>query len=192
MIARLRQTRQRQSVAFRCRTRDGTTLLEVLVVIAILGVLMKFLVFPPIQRARESARLLVCQSQLQQLALAIKKHRDDKGRLPFFYAEKGENEFMMQLAQYLGDNQAIWICPSDPKHGRGGGGIGSYYYMWVSFWSARGKESDLMPNSPMVSCRHHRYPSGPVDPGVWLIGRIDGTVTKKPGSEMNPFTPKFK
>jgi len=52
------------------RTRHGFSLVEMLVVIAVVGVLTALLL-PAIQRARESARRTVCQSNLRQVGLAL-------------------------------------------------------------------------------------------------------------------------
>src|SRR5262245_5245299 len=59
----------------------GLTITEVLVVIAILGVLVA-LILPAIQRARESARRAQCANNLHQLAVAVSHFESVKRRLP--------------------------------------------------------------------------------------------------------------
>lgn len=55
--------------------RRGLTLLEMLIVIAILGLLMALLL-PAVQSTRESGRRIVCSSQLRQIALAIHAYEE--------------------------------------------------------------------------------------------------------------------
>ncbi len=58
------------------RTGRGFTLIELLVVIAIIGILAA-MVFPVFARARESARKVVCLSNVKNIALAIQMYLAD-------------------------------------------------------------------------------------------------------------------
>ncbi len=58
------------------RGRKGFTLIELLVVIAIIGILAA-MVFPVFARARESARKVVCLSNVKNIALAIQMYLAD-------------------------------------------------------------------------------------------------------------------
>lgn len=60
----------------RTTTRTGFTLIELLVVIAIIAILAAIL-FPVFARARKKARDANCQSNLKQIALAIRMYADD-------------------------------------------------------------------------------------------------------------------
>src|SRR3979490_2108197 len=59
----------------------GFTLVELLVVIATIGILVALLL-PAIQAAREAARRAECQNKLKQVALAAQNHHAIKGIFP--------------------------------------------------------------------------------------------------------------
>ena len=61
--------------------RRGVTLVEILVVVAILGTLVAVLL-PAVQQAREAARRTSCSNNLRQIALAAATHETARGRYP--------------------------------------------------------------------------------------------------------------
>ncbi len=61
--------------------RAGFTLVELLVVVAIIGLLLAILV-PAVQQSREAARSCQCQNRLRQLSLASLTFESDRGALP--------------------------------------------------------------------------------------------------------------
>ncbi len=61
--------------------RRGLTLVEVLVVVALLGVLMGILL-PSLQAAREAVRRTNCSNNIRQLGLAMAIHESARGRFP--------------------------------------------------------------------------------------------------------------
>ena len=61
-------------------TRNGFTIIELLVSMAIVGLLTAILL-PAVQRVRESARNLDCKSRLHQFGLAMHQLEEDPGIL---------------------------------------------------------------------------------------------------------------
>lgn len=76
------------------RRNTGFTLVEMLVVIAIIGILMGILV-PSLSRGREQARRTECASNLRQLYLGSMSHATDdrhEGHFPAAYSAEGFDE----------------------------------------------------------------------------------------------------
>lgn len=114
------------------KARPGFTLIELVVVLAIAGLLLAILV-PAVMRARASARTVSCKSNLRQIGLAthsyIDVHRCFPGGL---YRSRGvlydllsftENDAIYRLADSLGTRSErsaaipvipIYLCPEDP------------------------------------------------------------------------------
>ena len=99
------------------KTRQAFTLIDLLVVIAIIAILAAIL-FPVFARARENARRSSCQSNEKQLGLAIMQYTQDYDeRMPITaYGIYGYDYFLVPYVSKLtsgGSSPGIYACPSD-------------------------------------------------------------------------------
>lgn len=112
------------------RVRNGFTLVELLVVVAIIGVLVALLL-PAVQAARGAARRTQCASRLRQIGLGVHQFADThNGEFPLMafynraYTEweqdpsadspvQNEVSWIATLAPYLEDVDAVRLCPDD-------------------------------------------------------------------------------
>jgi prepilin-type N-terminal cleavage/methylation domain-containing protein/prepilin-type processing-associated H-X9-DG protein len=97
--------------------RAGYTLVETLVVIAIIGVLVGILL-PAIQKVRDLAARTKCANNLHQLAIAAQQYHDNFGSFPAgmrYRNGKDQFQFMSWLTQLLPylERQDLWSSAED-------------------------------------------------------------------------------
>jgi prepilin-type N-terminal cleavage/methylation domain-containing protein len=92
---------------------QGFTLAEMLVVIAILGILTAMLV-PALSRAKERARSTRCQNNLKQLGVAVRMALDASGAWPVqpIHLEEFSAKYTSANNPNIPTNSSIWFCPS--------------------------------------------------------------------------------
>jgi len=112
--------------------RRAFTLIEVLIVVAIIGVLVALL-FPVFTNAREQARRTACTSHLRQIGLGVLLYRQDcNDRLP---------QHLSQVSRPYVKDPGLLLCPSDSMSGQSGGND----YMEGSLYLASGVSYKYFP-----------------------------------------------
>lgn len=105
------------------KNSKGFTLVELLVVMAVIAILAGFLV-PALGRSREQARRTNCMNNLKQIGLAISMYRLDNNDA---YPSSLNDLYAADGSKYI-DNIDIFICPSSGNGTPANPGVGDYAY----------------------------------------------------------------
>ncbi len=159
------------------RNPKSFTLIELLVVVAIIAVLVSMLL-PALAKARETARSVVCKSNLNQISkgyVLYKSDNNDRGCLGFTYGSPNSRPkwslpnpnpypiwagwysyFPYGLGYYLRqanpDHPEVFFCPTDKLRSSGGG----YAVNWqLGFDTYLGDHVELPATTPMMMCGPH-------------------------------------
>jgi type II secretory pathway pseudopilin PulG len=107
------------SAAARTSPRAGLTLLEILVVAAIVGLLV-VLLLPGVQSSREAARRVRCMNNLKQVGLALWCYQDANGRFPSGGAKSPKDgwghSWMLSLLPFVGQQPLYGQLDFDAVH----------------------------------------------------------------------------
>jgi prepilin-type N-terminal cleavage/methylation domain-containing protein/prepilin-type processing-associated H-X9-DG protein len=117
----------------RCPSRCAFTLLEVLLVVAVLGMLLGLLA-AAVQKTRSTAARISCKNNLHQVRLAmemyLQQHNNrfpDAARIPGLGPTGSRPALSAVLGPYLENNPRVFRCPADPASPRAYGLYGTSY-----------------------------------------------------------------
>src|SRR3954466_1287724 len=111
MRASIANLRVRQTVRFSRPVTAGFTLVQLLVAIAVIGILVA-LRLPAVQAAREASRRASCQNNLKNLALGVLNHEGAKKVFPVSY--DGYAVAVAEGARPNEENGSSWIVSTLP------------------------------------------------------------------------------
>ncbi len=94
-----------------CR-KSGFSLIELLVVIAIIALLLS-IITPSLKLAKEKANNLFCRANVRSLSLGFRLYTETNDGKVFGYGSSGGNNlWLMQISDQLGDTNKVRYCPS--------------------------------------------------------------------------------
>ena len=137
--------------------RAGFTLVELLVVVAIIGVLVALLL-PAVQAAREAARRSSCGNNLKQLGLALQNYHDARKIFPMAVVSTNANLYNGAPGTNLGPTWIMAILPFVE-----GSNVISLYNKSAYYMEVAANVSFRSANLPFMACPSDQYVSVPND-----------------------------
>jgi prepilin-type N-terminal cleavage/methylation domain-containing protein/prepilin-type processing-associated H-X9-DG protein len=151
------------------RRRAGFTLVEMLVVIAIIGILAALL-FPAVQAAREMTRRTQCNENLRQIGLGLHAFHAQHERfppprepppLPFLINFTAARGWMYMILPYVEQGNVqnlstaaasntpvnLYLCPSDPRDLTQPGSYGPFQGAFTSYVGVMGSDCNIAQNT---------------------------------------------
>jgi len=182
--------------------RRGFTLIEILVVIAIVAVLAAML-FPTLAKARASAQRVSCLSNMRQIGMAIQMYTMGHAeRMPG--PGPSGREWPLSLQPYIGSTQ-IFSCITDPHEGEpsiAGMGTAKLSYGWNSLDVGDGRYGFRKPDGTPLALSRVDQPSetivifdylatnAPSEGHLTNVGHLDtgsATTTRVEGRHLDGF-----
>jgi len=163
--------------------RKAFTLVELLVVVAIIGVLVALLL-PAVQAARESSRRSQCSNNLKQQGLGMHTFHDGNGLFPFNYQLIGVNAWESTSANYFilpyieqGNLQEQFKIPTSAQPGQAlgtapSGAVGDAA-MWSFDWNgpmSTRLKTFICPSATKAAPRSFSTWGGPGSNYGWCTG----------------------
>ncbi|AQQ10026.1 PilD-dependent protein PddA [Sedimentisphaera cyanobacteriorum] len=125
---------------------SGFTLIELLVVISIIALLMSILM-PALNKAREQARNVVCQSNVKQWGLIFSMYTDDSdGYFPAdCHKDDGRWTWFLSMKPYYAGKFEILLCPTTKAAPEDRGGRLNNRWQWnVRWWTPNVFETEML------------------------------------------------
>ncbi len=162
---------------------QGFTLIEILVVLAIIGVLVA-LVFPVFASARRSARMTTCASNLRQVGFALRMYQEDWDKMSPSNTQNNVQTVWAVLKPYA-KNTEVFHCPDWTSAATRG---------IYSYTMSPGPNNEVrlpIPGTVVVYCVQHCSDNDGQDnldlkcnPGVFVVVREDASTSRIPGGKV--------